>query len=210
VNRRDFLGVVALAACGRGGARPRIASDVAGLPGRLRGLEAALRGHGFPVDQVLRPPRPPDELGALAAGRGRSFPPELVALWSWHDGETPGGFPLFRDVALLSADEALAALDGVVDALEPARAGVTLIPFAGFEGAHYCLPVTAFAAVEYLERPVIEVFEGVTAVFASLGHLIETQTAWVEDGVATPNRFDGSREQSAWRRINPGLPRVLI
>jgi hypothetical protein len=183
---------------------------VAGLPGRLRGLETALRGHGFPVDRALRPPASADELGALAAGRGMAFPLELTALWSWHDGEAASGFPLFRDVTLLSADEALAALDSVVDALEPARAGVTLIPFAGFEGAYYCLPVTAFAAVEHLERPVIEVFEGVSAVFASLGHLIETQTDWVDDGVATPTGFEGSREQTAWRRINPGLPRVLI
>jgi hypothetical protein len=211
-TRRQLLGAaagLAVAACGRGGAPARVTSDVAALPGQLRALEAALRGHGYPVDQVLRPPRAPGEVAALAAGRGFEVPAELIRLWEWHDGQR-AGFPLLRDHALLPFDGAIDAAAEVRDALEPVKTGVALVPFAALDGAWYCLPVAPFSALQHLERPVIAVFEGVTAMFASLGHLIETQIAWIEDGVARPGGHDAAREHRAWRRGNPGLPRELI
>jgi hypothetical protein len=195
ITRRGFLGgTLALAACGTDKPGTRVASDAAKLPQQLRELETALRTRGFPVDQGLR-----------AAVTVDGVPEELRALWAWHDGQPDGAFPLFRDMLLLRSEELDDARESVK--LLASDTGVALVPFAGFDGQYYVVPETPWAFDRRFERPVLSVGEGTSVYFHSLGHLVDTQRAWIEAGVHRPgeSRVDATRELDIWRRINPGL-----
>jgi len=197
-SRRDLLaGAVAgafAAACGSGRRGPRVISDVGRLPEQLRALETAMREHGYLVDQGLRP-----------AGAGLAdLPEELRVLHRWHDGQPENAsFPLFRDMYLLAAD----AIAGHVESARILTGRDDLVPFAGYEGFDYTVPREAWTYDRRFERPVVAIGEGVEIYFLSVGHLVETQRAWIESGVHRPrdSRVDETREREIWRRINPGL-----
>jgi hypothetical protein len=192
ITRRRFLGgTLALAACGTEKRGDRVASDAGRLPQQLRELETALRTHGFPVDQGLR-----------AAATVAGVPEELRALWAWHDGQPDGAFLLFRDMRLLRSDE----LDDARESVQ-LLAGDHLVPFAGLDGQFYVVPEKPWAFDRRFERPVLSVGEGTSVYFHSVGHLADTQRAWIEAGVHRPgdSRVDRARELEIWRRINPGL-----
>ncbi len=197
-----LVGLVVLAACG-GGGRARVPSDVDGLPARLAALDAALAAHGCQVH--LRPGRPAAEIEEAARAAHVELPRELVVLWSWHDGEDRDdlGF-VFRDQHLLSSADALAQLDEA--ALLAERDDHALVPFAGFEGALYTLPVARYDP--RFERPVVGLGEeGPTIYFHSLARLVDTELAWLDDGRCDDPHYDRdrARELVPWRRINPGL-----
>jgi hypothetical protein len=192
ITRRRFLGgTLALAACGSDKRGDRVVSDAGRLPQQLRDLEAALRTHGYPVDQGLR-------AGATVDG----VPEELRALWAWHDGQPDGAFALFRDMLLLPSEQLADARESV-----ELLAGESFVPFAGFDGQFYVVPDKPWAFDRRFERPVLSVGEGTSVYFHSVGHLVDTQRAWIEAGVHRPgdSRVDATRELEIWRRINPGL-----
>jgi hypothetical protein len=79
------------------------------LRAALEQLERRLRGFGAPIVERLQPGLPPDAIDAILGRYGLAVPPELYALWSWHDGTDTrdyAGTQLVGGWHLLSVEQA--------------------------------------------------------------------------------------------------------
>ena len=181
-------------------------SETDGIRAKLRHIETLLSERGFPVDD-LNPGLSREEIADKVAQLPYPFPEELYQLYMWKNGTQEGSdLALFRDQTFSSIEDALSNLadlrySGVEDAF----------PFATFEGSYYVLPAKAYALHKNLERPVIEVFEGVGVYFYSIAHMLDTQIDWIKEGVHVPPESDSAGidlsdlEMTIWRRHNPGI-----
>jgi len=53
---------------------------------RLHELDGHLRRLGLPIAEHLRPGLSDEEMDAITHPLGIDLPPQLRALWAWHDG----------------------------------------------------------------------------------------------------------------------------
>lgn len=213
-GRRRLLGLPAallgleLASACRGGlslegqySGPGVGSEPDGIGERLSRHLDALAAAGYPVGDLV-PGLSEDAIENAAAELSFPLPVELRRLYAWRDGTMPDSDLFFvRDHRLLSLRAGRSALPWLLPY------GVTrAFPFAGFEGAHLVLPADAWSLHPRLERPVVSVFEGVDIHYLSFARMLDTATAWVEEGVHAPGApVDPARELEIWRRHNPGL-----
>ena len=183
---------------------PQVTSQTDGISPKLRQLETLLSERGFPVDE-LNPGLSREAIAEKVAHLPYPFPEELYQLYMWKNGTQAGSaLFLFRDQVFSSIDVALSDLESLqYFEIEDA------FPFAAFEGSYYVLPAQAYAFNEKLERPVVEVFEGVDVYFFSIEHMLDTQIAWIKEGIHAESDSSGfdryERELKIWRKHNPGI-----
>ena len=72
----------------------------------LADLESWFKKHLPEVIDDLRPPATADELAEFADAIGADLPPEVMALYRWHNGQKNDATGLFYGLGFLSLDEA--------------------------------------------------------------------------------------------------------
>ncbi len=182
----------------------------------LERLQRGFEDRGRAVTGQLRPGLDEAELRRRCAWFPAPLPPEIVALYGWHNGQapdaeaTPDAFT-FRDCAFIDLDRAREVHRNIASAYGGAAALVgagldSCFPIAEFQGATLVVPCGDPPGAPNQLRPVVSVFEGIEVFFYSVERMVETCVDWVQHpafdaraGLARPAELD------IWRRHNPGI-----
>lgn len=181
----------------------------------LDALVAAYEKNGQSVSKTLLPPLNENALRARCAWFPGDLPPELIALYGWHNGQQGDAweekFPFwFRDCAFQRIEQAEAAYRSIMNSygLNPFDRGLLeyCFPFAAFNGAWYVLPTVKQELDVRIARPVISVFEGVEIYFYSLQSMVQTCLDWVNHpSYSIESGIPSDVELSIWQHRNPGI-----
>ena len=185
----------------------------------LEDLRAAYISRGVDVDSHLQPGVDPRHVADLTGGLGFAVPDEIVALYSWHDGQDDGAeydtesFN-FRDEAFISIERGLAlrgemleTYGGSVEDMVPLGFDLEqTFPFATYEGAYYVIVCGPHELASPFLHPIVGVFEGIDMYFHSFDLMLRTCIDWVRHpnwakSVGLPDHV----EKEIWRRHNPGI-----
>lgn len=185
----------------------------------LEELRTAYEARSLHVSATLLPGLTREEILARCGWFPSPLPEELIALYTWHNGQEQGvweeEYPFwFRDMGfsrLELAKEEYAMMAGSYgsEPLQPSLDGVDLqhcFPFAAFNGGWYVFPCKGQALSREHPRPIIAVFEGIDVYFHSFESMLRTCIDWVRHpaygkGSSLPEGI----EMEIWRRHNPGI-----
>jgi hypothetical protein len=180
----------------------------------LEKLRLAFEAKGHAVTKSLRPPVPEQELRKRCEWFPQPLPEELVALYSWREGQPDGpweeSYPFwFRDCgfsALATAERSYGRIMATYGAEGPDEELLKgAFPFAEFNGGWLVLP-TARAGFKDLARPVVSVHQGVDVWFHSMNTMVDTCVEWVSHPAWTSEGlYPQSLEMEIWRKHNPGI-----
>ncbi len=167
---------------------------------------------GQPIDHHFLPGLSHDEIQQRLASYPIYISDELIELYTWHNGTREEDFLLFRDMAWLSLENAIAnyeqmhqyfwsMLDPSETRLEPAQ----MFPFAGFNGMFLYLSYPGQTVCPQADLPIIAVGEGeLSPYFTSLLSLLETVNEWFSVGQHTDYGCEVAPdvELEIWRNYN--------
>ena len=182
----------------------------------LEQLRQGFEDRGRAVSAHLHPGLDESEVRRRCSWFPAPLPAEVVALYGWHDGQTPDAERtadafLFRDCAFISLDRARDAYRTMTGAYGAAAAIIgagltTCFPIAEFEGAALVVPCEAPPAGDTQLRPVVSVFEGIEVFFYSVERMVETCLDWVRHPDFDPRAgLPRPAELEIWRQHNPGI-----
>lgn len=212
-----------MAACGPGASGDSLwpppvittpAFDAARFTATLAQLQRAFEDRGRAVTARLQAGLDEATVRARTTWFPVPLPTEIVTLYGWHDGQTPGSEPanslVFRDCPFINLDRARDVYRTMLGAYGPAAALIDAdlarcFPIAEFEGATLVVPCGVPPGGAAQLRPVVEVFEGIMVHFYSVERMVETCLAWVRDPSYGPHGLAGPVELEIWRQHNPGI-----
>lgn len=141
------------------------------------------------------------------------FPEPFIDLYTWHNGTRNEDFLIFRDMAWLSFDYAVAEYEAmlqyfwsVFDASEIGLESAQMFPFAGFNGCYLYLTYPGQKFCSTAELPIIGIGDGcIDPYFTSFDSMLRTVEAWFS--VGQHNEYscevEENLEREIWRRYNP-------
>jgi hypothetical protein len=184
------------------------------LRDKLESLRLAYEMKGQHVTRDLLPPLSSEEIRAQCRWFPIDLPEELLALYSWrngqrrHESEAYRSFN-FRDCAFLSLQEAKDEYGEMMRTYGSNPADAPLLqgcfPVAAFEQAWLVLPCREQHLDRRFKRPVISVFEGISVYFCSFESMVDTALEWVRSPNYHDGQLPGEDEMKIWKRNNPGV-----
>lgn len=182
-------------------------------------LRLAYESKGHHVSTSLRPGLSPDEIGAKTKWFPSSMPPELIALYKWHDGQEGGGWEVkypfwIRDCVLSSLESAESEYKSIMESYgtfpefpEDHEMLKHSFPFAAFNGGWMVFPCKGHNLNQAYERPIIFVLQGIEIFFYSIELMANTCIDWVQAGTSEDGEFrlDEDVEMEIWQKHNPGI-----
>jgi hypothetical protein len=185
----------------------------------LEELRAAYISRGVDVDRHLLPGVDSQQITDRTSGLGFAVPDEIVALYSWRDGQGDGAeydtesFS-FRDEAFIGIERALVERDVLLETYGDLGPDVVPLgfdldrtfPFATYEGAYYVIVCGPHQLASPFPHPIVSVFEGIDMFFHSFELMVRTCIDWARHpswtkSVGLPDDVEGD----IWRRNNPGI-----
>jgi len=217
LSRRAFLksiivagSAIALSSCRKrkDNQVSRVQSNVNDIKPKLDKMLAVLKSKRPNIDKDFFPGLSTDEIRKTTSALPFSFPPELEQLYMWRNGtrniltNTADPLFIFRDHSFLPLQEAIKERENIVKYYS-AR---DVFPFASNQGSYLVVSGQAFPYGKRFERPVINIFQGITVFFFSLPTMLDTVTEWTERNVHRPyeyGRVDAKLEREIWAKYNP-------
>lgn len=211
--KRLFLLSVSLmfVSCKRGTKErgPVFKSSIHDIHPKLDLMIEILKQKGFDIKSQFKPGLSRDEVLNKTSKLSFPVPEEIISLYTWRNGpvnnwmNSPDHLFIFRDHCFLDIDQAIEEAANVNKFYKLKK----VFPFASFEGSTLALPVEPYAFYDRLERPVINIFEGVSVHFFSLAIMLDTVNEWFEMGVHNPQggQVKEDLELEIWQRHNPGF-----
>lgn len=171
---------------------------------------------GIQIGDDLKPGLTGEEINARTEGLPFRIPDELYELYSWHNGQDPNGvLPLFRGSYLISLEEALNDYNLVQIYKEDPEDDFLscCFPFAHDEGGIYVLPTSTQPMYPELNRPVIDIHEGIDVLYTSFINMLVTiktcfrEGAYIIDPCSKYGPYDqnDALETQIMTRLNPSL-----
>lgn len=182
------------------------------IPTLLEELRLAFEARGMHVTPSLLPGIAPAELAKRCQWFPAELPPEIVALYGWHNGQKnqpwDEAFPFwFRDNGFSSIENAEQEYKSMMESygkeMPASLAGVDLkfcFPFAAFNGGWYVFPCHGQALKSQVARPVVSVFQGVDVLYASVESMLRTCVAWLKD----PASLEEAKVQAGMQKTGQG------
>lgn len=217
LSRRAFLkttiiagAAIALNSCQKekGNQAPRVQSNVNDIKPKLDKMLAVLKSKRPNIDKDFLPGLSSDEIRKTTRDLPFTFPPELEQLYRWRNGtrnlwmNSVEPLFIFRDHSFLPLQEAIKERENIVQYYSIRD----VFPFAGNQGSYLVVSGQTFPYGKRFERPVINIFQGITLFFFSLPSMLDTVTQWAESDVHRPyeyGRVDTKLEQEIWAEHNP-------
>lgn len=218
LSRRAFLKTVilagpaiALSSCQnrRENQVNQVRSNVNEIKPKLDKMLTALRSKRPNIDKDFLPGLSSDEIRKITSKLPFSLPPELEQLYMWRNGtrntwiDSADPLFVFRDHSFLPLEKAIKERDAIVKYYSIPD----VFPFASFQGSYLALSNNTFPYGKRFERPVINIFQGVTLFFFSFSTMLDTVAEWTERNVHKPyesERVDERLEKEIWEKHNPG------
>lgn len=175
-----------------------------------------LEMRGVSIRSRLRPGISATTLLARFETLGLVLPPDLSALYAWHDGVEDEHYQLslglFGEYQFLTLEQALQEYTSMATYYSSGSLFIDLskcFPFASFQG-DYCTMYCSQTPVSTLVYPIINIYDSITILFESLNQMTETALAWIQEGVYDANPVDEYLRSSIRKRINPYLAKHTI
>jgi len=218
LSRRAFIktiivagSAIALSSCQnrRGNPVNQVRSNADEIKPKLDKMLAVLRSKRPNIENDFLPGLSSDEIKKLTSNLPFSLPPELERLYMWRNGtrniwmDSAEPLFIFRDHSFLPLQQAMKERDNIVKYYSTPE----VFPFASNQGSYLVLSTKPFPYDKRFERPVINIFQGITLFFFSLSTMLDTVTEWTERNVHKPygsERVDGTLEKEIWEKHNPG------
>lgn len=217
LSRRAFLKTaiiagtaIALSSCqkGKDNQVPRIQSKVNDIEPKLDKMLAVLKSKRPNIDRDFLPGLSIDEIRKTTRELPFTFPTELEQLYMWRNGtrniwmNSAEPLFIFRDHSFLPLQDAIKERENIVKYYSVRD----VFPFASNQGSYLVVSGQTFPYGKRFERPVINIFQGMTIFFFSLPSMLDTVTEWTERNVHAPYEYgsvDAKLEREIWSKHNP-------
>ena len=178
-------------------------------------LATAYEEKGLKVKQTMLPGIPEAELRKKCSWFPGELPEEIIALYEWSGGQVKDDWDVeypfwFRDNVFSRIDRAKVEYSSMMSSYGSYPEDHEMLkysfPFAAFNGSVYVLPTKGHNLNSVLNKPIVNVFQGIDIFFYSIERMVETCVDWVRnDMYSYDGVFPEKVEQEIWQKHNPGV-----
>lgn len=193
-------------------------SSVSDIQGKLNKLAEKMKQ----VDNEFNPGLSREEITEKTKNLPFLIPEELYQLYMWRNGtRIDSDLFIFRDHNFIPLEQAIEEYKVIEEYYEITN----VFPFASFQASFLTLPIESYSDdIELwplppnnvrLERPVIEIFQGVSVFAYSFSIMLDMVIEWFEHGLCGDDELFNSEhaykedlELRIWEKHNPGLNEI--
>lgn len=177
----------------------------------LEQLIDVIEQRNMSIRPYLRPGLLQSDIETALTSLGLEPPPELLALYQWHDGinieRTRDIVLIFGEETFLPLIDAVNAYHDLVESYSDVRSELDLsrcFPFAAHDAellAVYCSEIP----FDGLYHPIVHIFQDISIGFENLEAMVQTVIAWFVHGVYDSSPVNEALHKSIWQKLNPNI-----